>query len=106
MFYPTLQKAIGSSETIPVGSFGISLVPGTIDGKRAIIAYVLNNATSGTQTLPTFAGYPYYIAAKPAGKYVHMIVDNDIYPVVISDHFDVDAYPGRAVFYDTILELE
>lgn len=104
--YPQLQTAATTGTvTVPPGSYGISLTTGTVDGKNTVIAFITNNTTSGNQTIPIQQGLYYYVDTIPSGKNVHMVVDIDTTPTVIDDQFTNDAYPGRGIFYNTIIDL-
>lgn len=65
----------------------------------------MNNTTSGAQTIPVQQGLYYYIDTIPSGKFVHLMVESDGYPICIDDQFSNDAYPGRGIFYNAVIDL-
>lgn len=104
--YPELQEATQTGTiTIPGYKFGITLTPGTINSKPAVIATILQNSTANSMTMDVANGTYYYITDNN-NKSAHMVIDLDGYSLSNVEPSRTDNLPVRTVFYDAIIHLE
>lgn len=105
--FPLLQEATQTGTiTIPGYRWGMTLSPGLINGKPAVIAAIYQNPSENNVTMDVVNGSYYYIGDNNNNKHAHMVLDIDGYTMTTVESSFADNLPTRNVFYDAIIHLE